>query len=174
MSTTQKDKSSGKPRQRGRKADQRQKVEIQASPKLDEKIEDQINALMAEVPGNQLDLQPEMPVIDEVASAEVPLVDERATADAPAAEAVARDSRHVSIQTIAHAYQDFSRRSWQESSSFVSQLMGARSFGKAIELQAEFATQAYASFIAESNKICGLYQELASQALQPWNVAPPR
>ena len=49
MSTTQKDKSSGKPRQRSRKADQRsQKTEAPQGPKLDQEIEDQISSLMAD------------------------------------------------------------------------------------------------------------------------------
>jgi hypothetical protein len=41
--------------------------------------------------------------------------------------------------------------------------MSARSFDKAIEVQTEFARQAYANFVAESQKICELYSELAKQ-----------
>src|SRR5579863_9971793 len=48
MSTTQKDKSSGKPRQRSRKGDQRQKPEAQPAPQRDEAMEDQISTLMAD------------------------------------------------------------------------------------------------------------------------------
>jgi hypothetical protein len=46
--------------------------------------------------------------------------------------------------------------------------MGVRSFDKVIELQTEYARQAYVNFVAESQKICELYNELARQIWQPW------
>ncbi len=46
--------------------------------------------------------------------------------------------------------------------------MGVRSFDKAIEVQTEFARQAYGNFVAESQKIFGLYSELARQTFRPW------
>ncbi len=52
--------------------------------------------------------------------------------------------------------------------SFVEKLMGVRSFDKAIEVQSEFARQAYANSVAESQKICELYGELAKQIFRPW------
>jgi hypothetical protein len=165
MSTTQKDKSGAKPRQRGRKTDQRQKSEIDATPKHDRKIEDQINALMAEAPDTEA-AEPS-PVIDEVAPSEVPLVDDSAAAPVRLAE-TSDQPRSVSMQSIANAYQSYARRSFQDSRSFIGKLMGTRSFDKAIELQTEFATQAYVNFVAESQKICELYHELASEAWRPW------
>ena len=106
MSTTQKDKSSGKPRQRSRKADQRQKPEAQPAPRLDEEIEDQTDTLMAEAITNDPASPAEVPLIDEVAPAEVPLVDDIALVDAvPADTAAPMHHRPVSIQTIANAYE---------------------------------------------------------------------
>ena len=52
--------------------------------------------------------------------------------------------------------------------SFVGKLMGVRSFDKAIEVQTEFARQAYANCFAQSQRICELYGELARQAFRPW------
>ena len=46
--------------------------------------------------------------------------------------------------------------------------MGVRSFDQAIEVQTEFTRQAYANFVAESQKICELYNELAKQIFMPW------
>jgi hypothetical protein len=43
-----------------------------------------------------------------------------------------------------------------------------RSFDKVIELQTEYARQAYVNFVAESQKICELYNELARQIWRPW------
>ena len=52
--------------------------------------------------------------------------------------------------------------------SLVGKLMGVRSFDKAIELQTEYARQTYVNFVAESQKICELYHELARQIWRPW------
>jgi hypothetical protein len=52
--------------------------------------------------------------------------------------------------------------------------MGVQSFDKAIELQTEFARQAYANFVAESQKILELYSELAKQIFKPWEALRPR
>jgi hypothetical protein len=181
MSTTQKDKSSGKPRQRSRKADQRgQKPEAPQSPKRDQEMEDQIGSLMADAPTNGAAPPAQVPLIDEVEPAEAPLIDEVAPAEVPligevaAADALSTDTatpahpRPVGIQTIANAYEDYAKRSLQESRSFVEKLMGVRSFDKAIEVQTEFATLAYVNFVAESQKICELYNELARQIFRPW------
>ena len=46
--------------------------------------------------------------------------------------------------------------------------MGVHSFDKAIEVQTEFARQAYANFVAESLKIFELYSELARQIFKPF------
>ncbi len=75
------------------------------------------------------------------------------------------DNCPVSIQTIANAYRDYAKKSFQETGSFVEKLMAVRSFDKAIEVQTEFARQAYANFVAESQKICELYSELAKQII---------
>ena len=72
--------------------------------------------------------------------------------------------RPISIQTIANAYGDYTKKSLHETGSFVEKLMAVRSFDKAIEVQTEFARQAYANFVAESQKICELYGELASRS----------
>jgi hypothetical protein len=45
--------------------------------------------------------------------------------------------------------------------------MGVRSLDKAIEIQTEFARQAYETFVVESQKICELYSELAKQIFKP-------
>lgn len=161
MSTTHRDKSGGKPRQRSRKTEQRdQKPEPQPSPKLDQPHEDQIEPVMAstEVATNGATAPVDVPVIADVEPAKA-----RSTA-----AAVPVENPPVNIQTIANAYGDYTRKSLQESRFLVEKLMGARSFDKAIEIQTEFARQAYANFVAESQKICGLYGELARQTFRPW------
>jgi hypothetical protein len=109
------------------------------------------------------------PASGAAASADVPLIGEVLPPDVPSIGAAAwADNRPISIQTIANAYADFTMKSFEESRSFVEKLTGVRSFDKAIEIQNEFARHVYANFVAESQKMCGLYSELARQIFSPW------
>jgi hypothetical protein len=150
MSTTHQSKSSGKPGQRSRKADQRgHKPDQQQSPKLDQQdAKEQIHAT--------------------VASTDASTNGAGALADAPSITAVApADNFPISIQTIANAYGDYTKKSLHDTRSFVEKLMGVRSLDKAVVIQIEFARQAYETFVAESQKISGLYGELAKQIFKP-------
>jgi hypothetical protein len=83
----------------------------------------------------------------------------------------------VSLQTIANAYRDYTRKSFEEFGSFVEQLSGARSLDKAMTVQTEFVKRAYETSVAESQKICDLHTRLAKQTLDPFKglagKAPP-
>jgi phasin family protein len=161
MSTTHRDKPSGKPRQRSRKADQRsQKSDQQRSPELDQRdAKEQIDATVASTDAS---------TIGTVALADAPSTGAVALADAPSTGAVApADNFPISIQTIVNAHGDYTKKSFQETRTFVEKLVGVRSLDKAIEIQTEFARQAYETFVAESQKICELYSELAKQILKP-------
>ncbi len=123
----------------------------------------------ADVPSIGAVAPADVPSIDAVAPADVPSIGAVAPADAPSIGAVApADNFPISIQTIANAYGDYTRKSLEETTSFVEKLTGVRSLDKAIELQAEFARQAYETFVAESQKICQLYSELAKQIFKPF------
>jgi hypothetical protein len=161
MTTTNKEKPSGKPRQRSQKGSQRgQKPEPQQSPKLDQRDEDRIS---------QMGASTDTPTDGAAAPANVPSIGAAAPADALSIDAAApADDCPISIQTIANAYVDYTRKSLQESSSFVEKLMGVRSFDNAIEVQTEFARQALANFVAGSQKIFELYGKLATQMVRPW------
>ena len=74
----------------------------------------------------------------------------------------------VSLQTIANAYRDYTRKSLEEFGSFVEQLSGARSLDKAMTVQTEFVKRAYETSVAESQKICELHNRLAKQTLEPF------
>ena len=183
MSTTHQDKPSGKPGQRSRKAGQRsQKSDQQQSPKLDQlDAKEQIGATVAssdastigavapaDAPSIGAVVPADTPSIGAVAPADAPPIGAVALADAPSIAAVApADNFPISIQTIANAYGDYTKKSLQETRSFIEKLTGVRSLDKAIEVQSEFARQAYETFVAESHKICGLYSELAKQIFKP-------
>lgn len=85
-----------------------------------------------------------------------------------AAEAPPAEITLVSLQTIANAYRDYTRKSLEEFGSFVEQLSGARSLDKAMTVQSEFVKRAYENSVAESQKICELHTRLARQALDPF------
>src|SRR6266542_2574915 len=104
MSAKNQDKSRGKPRQRNRKADQRsQKPDQQQSPKLVERDEDRIGAMVAST--DALTSGATAPV-------ELPSNGAPAPADAPSiGSAAPADNCPISIQTIANAYSDYTRKS---------------------------------------------------------------
>jgi phasin family protein len=71
------------------------------------------------------------------------------------------------LQAIASAYGDYTKKSFEDTKSFVEKLSGVRSLDKALEVQTEFAKSAYETFVAESQKIAGLYTDLAKQTYKP-------
>lgn len=72
----------------------------------------------------------------------------------------------VSLQTIANAYGDYTRKSFEQTRSYFDQLTGVRSLHKVVEIQTEFAKQACETFFAESRRIRELHNELALQPLK--------
>src|SRR3978361_1267089 len=71
------------------------------------------------------------------------------------------------LQAIASAYGDYTKKSFEDTKSFVEKLSGVKSMDKAIEVQTEYAKSAYETFVAESQKIAGLYTDLAKQTFKP-------
>ena len=71
------------------------------------------------------------------------------------------------IQAIATAYGDYAKKSFEDTKSFAEKLSGVKSLDKALEAQSEFAKSAYETFVAESQKIAGLYGDLAKQTFKP-------
>ena len=71
------------------------------------------------------------------------------------------------FSAIAAAYGDYAKKSYEDTKSFVEKLSGVKSLDKAFEAQGEFAKSAYETFVADSQKIAGLYGDLAKQAFKP-------
>jgi hypothetical protein len=164
MSTSHKDKSGGKPRQRGRKGEQRREPPEKAqSPKLEQRDDDQTDLMVGST--DAMVGSTDATTNGAAAAVEAPLVGEVLP---PIGSTALADRGPVTIRTIAAAYGDYTTRSFEEGTSFVGKLMGVRSFDKAIEVQTEFARQAYANFFAQSQRIYELYGELAKQAFRPW------
>jgi hypothetical protein len=76
-------------------------------------------------------------------------------------------SLQSSVQAIATAYGDYTKKSFEDGKSYVEKLTGVKSLDKALEVQTEYAKSAYETFVAESQKIAGLYTDLAKQTFKP-------
>jgi hypothetical protein len=82
------------------------------------------------------------------------------------AAAAPADTASIDMQTIALAYGEYTRKSFEQTKSFVEKLAGVRSLDKAIEIQTEFAKQAYETFVMDAQKIRELYSGLAKQTFE--------
>jgi hypothetical protein len=77
------------------------------------------------------------------------------------------------FQAIANAYGDYTKKSFEDTKSFVEKLSGVKSLDKAIEIQTEFAKTAYETFVTESQKIGALYGDLAKQSYKSFGGKIP-
>jgi hypothetical protein len=71
------------------------------------------------------------------------------------------------VQAIAAEASDYSRRSMENSFSFVAKLIGAKSFDSAIQIHSEFAKTSYEYFVAQAKKMGELYSDLAKEFFKP-------
>lgn len=78
------------------------------------------------------------------------------------------------LTAIASAYGDYARKAYEDGKSFAEKLSTVKSVDKAIEAQSDYAKVAYETFVAESQKIAGLYTELARQAVKPFETLTPK
>jgi hypothetical protein len=136
------------------------------SPKLDQPAVDTPVEAVAASPELQPAPSPVEPAPAEVASIEPAPVESVPVQPAPVESAA--EPAPVSLQTIANAYRDYTRKSLEEFGSFVEQLSTVRSLDKAMTVQSEFVKRAYENSVAESQKICELHSKLAKQTFQPF------
>ena len=71
------------------------------------------------------------------------------------------------LSAIASAYGDYTKKSYEDTKSFVEKLSGVKSLDKVLEAQTEYAKTTYEGFVAESQKLAGLYSDLAKQIFKP-------
>jgi len=79
----------------------------------------------------------------------------------------AASSFHKGVQALAVAFGDYNRKSVEDGNAFNEKLAGAKSLDQAVATQTAYARTAYEAFVNESQKICGLYVDLAKQAYKP-------
>ncbi len=72
------------------------------------------------------------------------------------------------MQAIAVEAADYSKKSFEQSSSAMEKVLGAKTLDKAIEVQTEFAKSAYEGFVAQTTKMTELYTDMAKEAYKPY------
>jgi len=189
MPTTQEEKPA-KSRARNRKADRsssksrQQQVEVRAtepdpvSPMVAEAevLEAEVAAIDVAPAVAAVDIAPAVAAVDvaPVVAMEVAPVVAMETVVEPALsgevlppEVRSTASQAAPLQAIAQAYGEYTQKSWLNGRLLVERLIAVRSFDEAIEIQGEFAKQAYTNFLVQSERICVLYGEWAQQFFRP-------
>jgi hypothetical protein len=75
------------------------------------------------------------------------------------------------VQALAVEATDYSRKAFEDGASALEKLTGARSLEKAVEIQTEYARQAYEGFVAQATRVSELYAEIAKDAYKPFETA---
>jgi len=81
----------------------------------------------------------------------------------PDSSVAAAEAVPPSLQSLSRAYEDYTRKSFEQAQLFFEKLAGARSLDKVFELQTDFVKEAYETFVADSQKIGTLHWDLARQ-----------
>ena len=71
------------------------------------------------------------------------------------------------LQDIAAETSDYSKKAFAAGTATYEKLLGARSVESAVQIQTEFAKQAYEGFVAQATRVSELYTRVASDALKP-------
>src|SRR5271166_6322820 len=75
------------------------------------------------------------------------------------------------LQELAAESTDYTKKSFAASSAVFEKLLGARSVESAVQIQSDYAKQAYEGFVAQASKVSELYAKVASDALKPITTA---
>jgi hypothetical protein len=75
------------------------------------------------------------------------------------------------MQAIAVEATEYSRKAYESGSTAIEKLIAARSLDKAVEVQADYARQAYEGFVSQAARMGELYAELAKEAYKPFEGA---
>ena len=84
-------------------------------------------------------------------------------------EALAGASATLSkgLQEIAAESTDYSKKTFAAGSQVLEKLLGARSIEAALQIQSDYAKQAYEDFVAQATRVSELYARVASDTLKP-------
>jgi hypothetical protein len=179
MPTTQEEKPA-KPRQRSRKAAETRKAKAAPPTQvLPEQVAPEAEPVSVALEPVEAELV-EATQIEATAAEAVPVTIEKPAETALSGEVLLPEVRDPVTAVAGPAdfvlvLGDYTRNSWAARRLLVERLMAARSFGEVMEIQGEFARQAYANFVTQSQRISVLYGEWAQQFFRPFDeLAGPR
>ena len=72
------------------------------------------------------------------------------------------------FQAIATEFADYSKKSFEDSTSAFEKLIGAKTVETAIQVQTDYVKSAYEGFVAEATRIGELYADLAKESYKPF------
>ncbi|MCB1490815.1 MAG: phasin family protein [Rhodobiaceae bacterium] len=78
------------------------------------------------------------------------------------------DKLSKSMQAIATEMTDYSRKSFEDSSSAFEKMLAAKSLDKAIEVQSDYAKATFDGFVSQMTKIGEMYTDMAKDAYKPF------
>ena len=78
------------------------------------------------------------------------------------------------FQAIAAEATDYSKKSFQDLTSFMEAMTSVKSVEAAFELQTSFMKSSYESFVAEATKMGEMYADLAKIAYKPYESSMAR
>jgi hypothetical protein len=77
--------------------------------------------------------------------------------------ALSKDAQAISDEASSYA-----KKTFEAGSAAIEKLLSVKSVDKAIEVQTDYARQAYEGFVAEATKIGELYADMAKDAYKPF------
>jgi len=77
--------------------------------------------------------------------------------------AVSKSAQAIAVEAV-----DYSKKAFEDGSSALEKLFGAKSVEKAVEIQQDYLKSAYEGFVAQSSKMGELYVDLAKQSYKPY------
>jgi hypothetical protein len=99
-------------------------------------------------------------------------IDEASKKSKEALETMTKNYSEITkgFQSIATEATDYSKKSFQDMTSYVEALVAVKSPEAAFELQTTFFKSSYESFVAEATKIGEMYAELAKTLYKPYEA----
>ena len=71
------------------------------------------------------------------------------------------------MQELAAESTDYAKKAFSAGSAVYEKMLGARSIESAIQIQSEYAKQAYEGFVAQASKVSDLYAKVAGDVMKP-------
>jgi len=72
------------------------------------------------------------------------------------------------VQAITVEATEYSKKAFETGSAAFEKLVAAKSLDKAVEVQADYAKQAYEGLVAQATKMGELYADMAKEAYKPF------